>query len=88
MSNENYTPFGEEWKKEISKLPKSAIIELAAKLGQEKSDFENSAKNYKDLSNKIAECYGKEDENGDWIDNEDSDLGTIGEITARHFKWL
>ena len=34
MTKENYTPYGDEWKKEISKLPKSAIIQIAAEIGQ------------------------------------------------------
>lgn len=43
MSDTDYIPYGEEWKKEISKLPKAAIIEMAAKLGQEKDLFESKA---------------------------------------------
>jgi hypothetical protein len=48
------------------------------------------ARKYNELSDKIADCYGKEDENGEWVEHEDndSDLGTIGEIAARHFGWL
>jgi len=36
MEKENYTPYGDEWKKEMSKLPKARIIDIAAKIGQEK----------------------------------------------------
>lgn len=36
MSNKKYTTYGEEWKKEMSKLPKAAIIEIASKIGKEK----------------------------------------------------
>lgn len=36
MSNENYTPYGEEWKKEMNKLPKQVIIDLFAKTGHDK----------------------------------------------------
>lgn len=36
MAEDQYQTFGEEWKKEISKLPKPMIIELAAKMGNEK----------------------------------------------------
>ncbi len=43
MSNENYTPYGEEWKKEMSKLPKSTLIEIAAKIGQDKERLEELA---------------------------------------------
>ncbi len=41
------------------------------------------------LAKKIAECYGYIDEDsGEWVDNEDSDLCQIGEISARAFGWL
>lgn len=43
MSKEDYTTYGEEWKKEMSKLPKAAIIELAAKIGQDKERLEELA---------------------------------------------
>lgn len=36
----NYTNYGEEWQKEVAKLPKKAIIEIAAKIGQEKARLE------------------------------------------------
>lgn len=36
MENENYMPYGEEWKKEMAKLPKAFLIDMAAKIGQEK----------------------------------------------------
>lgn len=36
----DYIPYEEEWKKEISKLPKAAIIEIAAKIGKEKLRLE------------------------------------------------
>jgi len=43
MSNENYTTYGEEWKKEMSKLPKAAIIDIAAKIGQYSEILEEAA---------------------------------------------
>lgn len=43
MSNENYTRYGEEWKNEMSKLPKAALIDIAAKIGQEKEQLEELA---------------------------------------------
>lgn len=46
------------------------------------------AKKYEELSDKVAACYGKEDEDGEWVENNESDLGTIGEIAASHFGWL
>lgn len=52
------------------------------------SEIEAKAKKYDILDEKISACYGKEDEDGDWVENEGSDLGVIGEIAATHFKWL
>lgn len=37
-----YTTYGDEWKKEVSKLPKSALIEMAANLGKAKEAAEES----------------------------------------------
>lgn len=53
-------------------------------------ETEKRLKKYNELSDKIADCYGKEDESGEWVEHEDndSDLGTIGEIAARHFGWM
>jgi len=36
-------PYGEEWKKEISKLPKNAIVEIASGIGKEKEDLKEAA---------------------------------------------
>lgn len=38
-----YTTYGSEWKKEMSKLPKTAIIEIAAQIGQDKERLEKLA---------------------------------------------
>jgi len=35
MKTSKYTPFGEEWKKELSKLSKKDIIEIAQGIGNE-----------------------------------------------------
>jgi hypothetical protein len=43
MSNEKYTIYGEEWKKEMSKLPKAVLIDIAAKIGQDKERLEELA---------------------------------------------
>ncbi|MGI8634448.1 MAG: hypothetical protein ACR2KZ_03495 [Segetibacter sp.] len=43
MSNENYVPYGEEWKREISKLNKNTLIEIAARIGKEKEDLKEAA---------------------------------------------
>jgi hypothetical protein len=54
------------------------------------SEMEAKANKYDVLDEKISACYGKEDESGEWVEHEDndSDLGTIGEIAARHFGWM
>lgn len=48
------------------------------------------AEKWDELEEKIAACYGKEDENGEWLDNDDegTDLSTIGEIAATAFGWF
>lgn len=35
METNNYEPFGEEWAKEVSKLPKAIIIKMLANKGKE-----------------------------------------------------
>lgn len=44
MENQDYTPYGEEWKKEMAKLPKAFLINMAAKLGQEKDAIKEQLK--------------------------------------------
>ena len=44
MENQDYTPYGEEWKKEMAKLPKAFLINMAAKLGQEKEAIKDVMK--------------------------------------------
>ena len=48
------------------------------------------AEQWDKLGAKIADCYVKEDENGEYIENddEDCDLMTIGVIAATAFGWL
>jgi hypothetical protein len=41
--NEDYTPYGEEWKKELSKLPKSVLIDMLAKAHIERKGWEDIA---------------------------------------------
>ncbi|WP_250632138.1 hypothetical protein [Rhodoflexus caldus] len=43
------TPYGEEWKKEVSKMSKAQIIELAAKIGTEKNVLEAKVERYEIL---------------------------------------
>ncbi|MEZ2446085.1 hypothetical protein AB6805_30425 [Chitinophaga sp. RCC_12] len=42
------------------------------------------------LDDKIASCYGKDNEEGEWEESDDDniDLCTIGEIAASAFGWL
>ena len=41
MSNENYIPFGEEWKKAVMKLTKATIVKLYKKVCIEKLKLED-----------------------------------------------
>lgn len=43
MSEENYTPYGEEWKEEMSKLSKKDLIDIAAKIGEEQERLKELA---------------------------------------------
>lgn len=54
------------------------------------TEWKEKAAKWDDLSDQIAACYGKEDEDGDWEENDDpnTDLCTIGEIAATAFGWL
>jgi hypothetical protein len=60
-------------------------LEVDYKITKEFESNKLSRKKYDELYDKILECYGKENENGEWIENEESDLCIIGEITAHHF---
>lgn len=53
MNNENYTPYGEEWKKEMAKLPKAVLIDIAANLGKEKQILEDTIKSFEYSYNRI-----------------------------------
>jgi hypothetical protein len=50
MKNENYTPYGEEWKKEMKKLPKDMIIDMFAKCIVEKEEKLKTAEMQSDSS--------------------------------------
>jgi len=43
MVNQDYTPYGEEWKIEVKKLSKPALIDLAARIGKQKDKFAETA---------------------------------------------
>ncbi len=49
MANENYTRYGDEWKKEMEKLPKKVIIEMFSKIGYDKME----KKLYYEVSNNV-----------------------------------
>lgn len=51
-------------------------------------EFKAKADKWDALEDRIAECYGSENEDGEYIENLDSDLGTIGEIAASAFGFL
>lgn len=41
IEEKEYEPYGDEWKKDIMKLPKAAIIDLFSKLGKKYFEDEN-----------------------------------------------
>lgn len=43
MNPENYQPYGEEWKKEIVKLPKTKIVEMYSKAMQHTNIIESGS---------------------------------------------
>lgn len=57
---------------------------------QQIKEWEQKAQKWDSLEEKIAACYGKETEDGEWEENKDdgTDLCTIGEIAATAFGWL
>lgn len=51
--------------------------------------IKKKAEKWDKLEEKITACYGHEDENGEWVDNDEGDgLITIGEVAARAFGFL
>jgi len=52
---EDYIPYGEEWIKEMSKLPKDAILRMFSKMGIEKNQ------EYQQLKNSKTQCTGDRD---------------------------
>jgi len=51
----DYIPYGEEWIKEMSKLPKDAILRMFSKMGIEKNQ------EYQQLKNSKTQCTGDRD---------------------------
>jgi hypothetical protein len=45
-----YLPYSEEWEKEISKMPKSAIIKMASSIGKDKEKFKDALHDIKNIS--------------------------------------
>jgi hypothetical protein len=45
MADQNYTPYSDDWKKEVVKLPKAQILELFLQLGIENLYLKIKAKN-------------------------------------------
>lgn len=49
MSTEQFTPFNDEWKKEMKKLPKEVIIDLFSEVGVSKSNTLDALKEIYEL---------------------------------------
>lgn len=69
-----YEPFGDEWKKEINKIPKGLIIDMLSKKGKEYNALTDQIKSMENLENKVKEyeelMMDLEDSYMDWIDAE------------------
>lgn len=52
--------------------------------------WKEKARKWDELEQRISDCYGHLDEEGEWVENKDDDidLGTIGEIAATAFGYL
>ena len=57
---------------------------------QQINEWKSKAEKWDALGKQIEKCYVIEDENGEFVENDDEniDLGTIGEIAAIHFGWV
>lgn len=73
----------------ISAMKEYAAQEVAEKEGQANT-WKEKARRWDLLSEKIQECYGKENDEGEWEEStdENTDLCTIGEIAAAAFGWI
>lgn len=86
----DYTPYSDEWRKEMMKAPKVFLIELVAVNGRERDELKQEnqrlrgyEKKWKDLDNKISKFYPEE------IGEEPTgDLTDIGEVAAMAFGYL
>jgi len=50
---ENYDKYGEAWKKEMAKLPKSVIINLASNIGKDKEALHAELEKAKELLKRV-----------------------------------
>lgn len=64
MSIENYNPFCDEWKKEISKMTKAEIIDMAQRIGLEKQKANDKLQVAEKALNDILKW--QEDVDGEW----------------------
>lgn len=53
--NENYVPYGEEWKKEMMKIPKASLIDLLKHALVEKKQSSNVV--VKSIDFNVPDCY-------------------------------
>lgn len=89
MPTENYTPFGPEWHKEMKKHDKDFLIEMLKSELQKAEELKTKAAKWDALDEKLSPLFGHEDEEtGEWIENEESGLDTIGEVAATAFGYM
>lgn len=49
--------------------------------------WKRKAESWDALGEEISKCYGEINNEGDFVENTDSDFGEIGEIAANAFGW-
>jgi len=71
-------------------VSEKANYEIEKLFEEQISKYQHKALKWDELHDKIAKCYGIENEDGEWEEDEDgdSDLTTIGEISAEAFGFM
>lgn len=71
-------------------VSEKANYEIEKLFEEELSKYQHKALKWDELHDKISKCYGIENDEGEWEEDEDgdSDLTTIGEIAAEAFGFM
>lgn len=83
----DYNPFGEQWEKEINKLPKSELVNMIRQLQTGAKHKRIAVIETEIQAQKIVEGIINDFDNG--VYTKDETLGLLGEYTARlmHLFW-